>query len=170
MLKIKLIDGAQFKEGLLEFTEEYGFCLCEDADAITVRAVQARDGLLTVTGDLEQGVCISYSETIHFFRGFGRFLQELSYEHKSFHLLEKPQFTTNGEMCIRDRSNVLRMNTTASPFQMDSAGRFRRSSGGSALNPRRRGVFSSGPAGERRDGKWRSSRSPFARTRRRFPW
>ena len=49
MLKIKLIDGAQFEEGLLEFTEEYGFCLCEDADAITVRAVQARDGLLTVT-------------------------------------------------------------------------------------------------------------------------
>ena len=107
MLKIKLIDGAQFEEGLLEFTEEYGFCLCEDADAITVRAVQARDGLLTVTGDLEQGVCISYSETIHFFRGFGRFLQELSYENKSFHLLENPQFTTNGVMLDTSQGNAV---------------------------------------------------------------
>lgn len=107
MVKIRLIDGTLFEKGLLEFTEEYGFCLCEDADAVAVRAVHAPDGLLAVTGDLEKGVCISYPEKIHFFRGFSRFLQATANGNSSFGIIEKPQFTTNGVMLDTSQGNAV---------------------------------------------------------------
>ena len=68
MVKIRLIDGARFEKGLLEFAEEYQFCLCQDADAVEVRAIRSSDGLLTVTGNLDEKILISYPEKIHFFR------------------------------------------------------------------------------------------------------
>lgn len=107
MVKIKLIDGGPFEKGLLEFTEKYQFCLCEDPDAVEVRAVRSQDGLLGVTGNLNEGVCIFYQEKIHFFREFSIFLQKIQDGERKFDIKEKPQFTTDGVMLDTSQGNAV---------------------------------------------------------------
>ncbi len=116
MVKIKLVNGAQLKRGLLEFAEEYKFSLCQDADALEVRAIPARDGLITVKGDLEGGISISFPEKIHFFRGFGLFLEKLAEGETSFDLQEKPQFITNGGMIDTSQGNAVPTVRTVKEF------------------------------------------------------
>lgn len=116
MVKIRLIDGARFEKGLLEFAEEYQFCLCQDADAVEVRAIRSSDGLLTVTGNLDEKILISYPEKIHFFRGFSLFLEKLADGERVFNLREKPQFTTNGVMVDTSQGNAVPTVRTVKSF------------------------------------------------------
>lgn len=71
--------------------------------------IKKRVGPLEVSCTNEGGT-IQYEKRVHFFRAFGLFIEQLN-KHKDFHIVEEPQFETNGMMIDASRNGVMTVDT-----------------------------------------------------------
>ncbi|GAA3406421.1 beta-N-acetylhexosaminidase [Paenibacillus hodogayensis] len=116
------MDGLQ--EGIRELSLELGFELA--ADGVPVRLVRHGQPELRVrrAAVLEQGTegdpageaTISFSRTIHFYRGLGLMIEALRGGLESFDIRETPQFAMNGPMFDVSQGNAVMKTETVKRF------------------------------------------------------
>ncbi|UUI04235.1 beta-N-acetylhexosaminidase [Oceanobacillus jeddahense] len=95
-------DVSQVKKGLKQLLKELDIELSEEGHRIQV--IQ-KEGPLSVKNNHGKSEIV-FQEKIHFFRGFGLWLEHF-YAQKDFNLVEYPQFTMQGAMLDASRNAVM---------------------------------------------------------------